>query len=274
MAGNWLEGDYLAVGSDGVLENFGADNSQWVNDPARGGTLWLDGVDDWVDINDVEFSNFHNKTISLWVNIREFPEPYPYIFCFRNVGADPYRIYIRTRGLSTVRVQFIEDYTSDYILVQPNTWHHLAFVLRDTGTDTCTGEFYGDGNLVDQLADRPRHSGGARSVNLGSWNAGSAPFLAASLDEFRVHDYALSAAEVKYLAGVAGGVEPTGSMLVYYDFDEHSGLAAHNSSTYVFDRPLLTAAELYDAEAEGSRTINFRDFTVLAETWLEQQLWP
>ncbi|UCG57701.1 MAG: hypothetical protein JSU70_22905 [Phycisphaerales bacterium] len=280
MAGDWLDGDYLAVGSDGVLENFAGDDSQWVNDPVRGGTLWLDGVDDWVDINDTEFSNFHDKTISLWLKIREFPESDPYIFCFRDEDdvPHPYRIYFRTHGLSSVRVQFIgtasEDYSPDYIGAVPNTWHHLAFVLRDTGTDTCNGEFYADGTLIHEFVDRPRHYGSARSVNLGSWNAGNSPFMPGSFDEFRVYDYALSAAEIKFLAGVAGGVEPTDKMLVYYDFDDVSGLAAHNSSTYVFDRPLLTAAELYGAEAEGSRTVNFMDFAVLAETWLEQQLWP
>jgi len=274
MAGDWLDIDYLAVGSDGVLMDFPDDNSQWVDDPVGGANLRFDGVDDWVDMNDAEFSNFHDKTISLWVNIRDFPEPYPYVFCFRNVGDDPYRIYIRTRGENTVRVQFIEDYTADFDAASPDTWHHLAFVLRDTGTDTCTGEFYGDGVLIDEMPDRPRHSGGARSVNLGSWNAGSSPFIAASMDDFRVYDAALSADNIKYLAGVFGGVAPTADMMLHYKFDEVSGDTAKNSSTYVFNRPLLSAAELYEAEAPGSRAVNFRDFAVLAEMWLQEQLWP
>ena len=281
MSEDWLESDYGAVGNDGVLNNFPNDNSQWVNDLVRGRSLRFDGVDDWVDLNDSDFSNFHDKTISLWVNIREFPEDsIPYIFCFRDDDDEPhpYRIYFRLHGQDNVRMQFVgsaaEDYSEDFDGAYPNTWHHLAFVLRDTGSDTCTGEFYGDGTLIDEMPDRPRHSGGARSVNLGSWNAGNAPFVAASMDDFRVYDAALSADNIKYLAEVPGGVAPTADMMLHYRFDEVSGHTAKNSSTYVFNRPLLSAAELYAAEAPGSRAVNFRDFAVLAEMWLDEQLWP
>jgi len=273
MAGDWLEGDDNGVGGDGVLEDFPNDNSQWMNDPQRGPCLQFDGIDDWVDIEDSEFSNFHNRTISMWVNIREFPEPYPYVFCFQNAGDAPYRIYIRTRGENTVRARFVEDYLPDF-MTGTGVWHHLAFVIRDTNDGKCAGEFYGDGVLIGELPGQPRHSGGAKGVNLGSFNDGSSGFLNAVYDEFRIYNYALSANEIKYLAELAGGVEPTGDMLLYYKFDEVSGLTAKNSSTYVFNRPLLSAAELHEAEAQGSRAVNFRDFAVLAEMWLEKQLWP
>jgi hypothetical protein len=61
MAGDWLIQDFIAVGSDAQLMNFPTDDSQWGGDVLR-----LDGVDDWVDVNDGEFSNFHDKTIAFW----------------------------------------------------------------------------------------------------------------------------------------------------------------------------------------------------------------
>ena len=273
MAGDWLERDYSAVGSDGVLENFPDDNSQWVNDPQRGRCLQFDGVNDWVDLDDSEFSNFHNRTISVWVNIRQFVDPYPYVFCFQNAGDTPYRVYIRTREQNAVRVHFIEEYLPDFV-IETKAWHHLTFVIRDTADGKCTGEFYGDTKLIGQLPGQPRHAGGAKGVNLGSFNDGSSGFLNATYDEFRIYDYALSANEIKYLAGLAGGVVPTGNMLLHYKFDEVSGLTAKNSSTYVFNRPLLSVAELYKAEPQNFRVVNFKDFAILAETWLQEQLWP
>jgi len=273
MMNDWLDADYNAVGNDGILQNFPADNSQWVNDPIRGRSLQFDGVDDWVDIDDSQMSNFHDKTISLWVNIRQFVEPYPYVFCFQNAGDTPYRIYIRTRGENAVRARFVEDQLPEFI-TGTNVWHHLAFVIRDTIDGMCTGEFYGDGDLIGELPGQPRHSGAAKGVNLGSFNDGSSDFLNATYDEFRIYNSALSANEIKYLAGSAGGVEPTDNLLLHYKFDEVSGFTAKNSSTYVFNRPLLSAAELYTDEAQGSRVVNFRDFAVLAEMWLEKQLWP
>jgi hypothetical protein len=38
--------------------------------------------------------------------------------------------------------------------------------------------------------------------------------------------------------------------------------------------PVPSAAELYEAELEGSRSVDLKDFAVLADVWLEQQLWP
>jgi len=35
-----------------------------------------------------------------------------------------------------------------------------------------------------------------------------------------------------------------------------------------------SAANLYDAEAQGSKVVNFKDFAVLADMWLDEQLWP
>jgi hypothetical protein len=276
MAGDWRERDYIGVGSDGVLDvNFPSDNSQWVNDPVRDRCLQFDGINDWVDLDNNQFSNFHNKTISLWVKIREYPATiYRYIFYFANADeTTPYRIYILTRTDGVVRARFIKDYSVDFI-AGTDTWCHLAFVIRDTDDGKCTGEFYGNGFLVDDWEPgQPRHSGGAIGVNLGSENDGSGSFVNAVYDDFRVYDYALSQFEINYLAG-KGGTEPNDMMLLHYKFDEVSGLTAMNSSTYVFYRPLLSAAELYTGEAEGSRVVNFRDFAIFVDSWLEEQLWP
>lgn len=38
--------------------------------------------------------------------------------------------------------------------------------------------------------------------------------------------------------------------------------------------PIESPAELYDGEPQNFRSINFRDLEVLAETWLEERLWP
>jgi hypothetical protein len=268
MASDWLMQDFMAVGSDGQLMNFPTDNSQW-----GGGALRLDGVDDWVDIDDAVMSKFHNRTIAIWVKINAFGDPYPYVFCFQNAGSEPYRIYIRTRGSTGVRARLVADYLPEFPLTT-DTWHHLAFVLRDTDDGKCTGEFYGDGVLVGTLPGQPRHMGEASGVNLGSFSDGDGAFINADYDDFRVYDTALSLDEIKYLADVAGGVAPTGNMLLHFNFDELSGSTANNVSTHVFARPIVSSAELHEAEPEGSRSVNFKDFAILAEMWLGGQLWP
>jgi len=68
------------------------------------------------------------------------------------------------------------------------------------------------------------------------------------IDDVRVYSRALSAAEVAYLA------------------DESPG----DGELYV---PVPPLAEFYDAEPVKSRKINFKDFAILANSWLEEQLW-
>ena len=62
------------------------------------------------------------------------------------------------------------------------------------------------------------------------------------IDDFRIYDYALSQAEIVYTA-----TEGTG----------------------IFDQPLMTPADLHPDDQ-----INFIDFAILADNWLEEQFWP
>jgi len=62
------------------------------------------------------------------------------------------------------------------------------------------------------------------------------------IDDFRIYDYALSQKEIAYVA---------------------------TNGTGVFNLPLLSPLDLTQDDA-----IDFMDFAVLAENWLENQLWP
>jgi hypothetical protein len=276
MATDWLDTDYNGVGRDGVLKG----GASWVNDGERGRCIQLDGTNGWVDLNDSGFSNFRNKTIAFWVKVRDYPTSYPYMFYFSNGDVDnPYRIYFQTYTPATwkVRVRFggnglPNDGYSSVFTAGLNVWSHLAFVLEDTADGKCTGKFYGDGDYYGpDLVGRPRHSGGAVGVNLGSANDGSSGFVNAVFDDFRVYDKALTYDDVQELFN---GGEPDANMLLHYTFNETTGLTAPNSSTYKFYHPLLSDAELYKGEAKGSRVVNSKDFAILADSWLKEQLWP
>jgi len=285
MVADWLDEDYNGVGGDGKLMNFPDNNSQWVAGKSGNG-LNFDGVDDWVDLDDGDFSNFHNKTIAFWVKVKNYPiTPYRYMFYFSDGDQDnPYRIYFMTYtpGTYAVRVRFVDTYSTDFTAGE-GVWSFLAFVLKDAASNKCDGTFYGYNSATAQfytstaIAGKPRHSGAAIGVNLGSENDGGGNDVNAVFDDFRVYDYALSAAEIWYLAhsGTGGGTPPDNTkMLLYYNFNEVSGLTAHNSSTYEYYHPLLSDAELYKGEATGSRVVNLKDFAILADSWLKEQLWP
>jgi len=73
--------------------------------------------------------------------------------------------------------------------------------------------------------------------------------LGGTIDDVRVYNYGLSAAEVAYLA-TDGGQNGVG----------------------IFR--MQSVANLYTGEPPGSGVINLRDFAKLSDVWLEEKLWP
>ena len=81
----------------------------------------------------------------------------------------------------------------------------------------------------------------------GGQNANT--FFIGDLDDVRIYERALSEAEIAYLV------------------DESPG----DGELYV---PVPSAANLSDDEPPLSRSVNLRDFAILSEGWLDEQLWP
>jgi hypothetical protein len=96
-----------------------------------------------------------------------------------------------------------------------------------------------NGVLYDSLTGAESPISGITSFEIGSgWYGGYDGLI----DDFRIYDYALTQPEIAYVA---------------------------TNGTGIFDQTLLTPADL-----NGDNQINFADFAVLAEHWLENQIWP
>ena len=283
MKTEWLKTDYNGVGRNGVLKG----GASWVDDTTgaspRGRCIQLDGIDDWVDLKDDDFSNFRNKTIAFWVKVvGEYPTINRYMFYFSDTREDtptnpnPCRIYFMTFTPAShyVRVRYMAGYSTSYN-AGLDAWTHLAFVVEDTPDGKSQGTFYGDGAPIGVPLAGLRHSGVATGVNIGSTDDGSGSFMNAVFDDFRVYDYNLTGAEVQYLAGQGGTAPDNNRMLLYYDFNEvEPNTVAHNSSSYGCYHPLLSDAELYKGEEPNYKAVDFRDFALVADSWLKEQLWP
>jgi len=70
-----------------------------------------------------------------------------------------------------------------------------------------------------------------------------------TIDDVRVYNYGLSAAEVAYIATDGG----------------HNGIGIFR---------MQSVANLYSEEPLGSGVVNLKDFAKLAGVWLEEKLWP
>jgi len=95
------------------------------------------------------------------------------------------------------------------------------------------------------------------------------------IDDLRIFDYSLSQDEVKYLAfETAQGTEPN-LPFIWYKFDDGSGFVALDSGGGgIIYHKVASKANLVDPEAPYSRSVNFRDYVLLANDWLKEPTWP
>jgi len=115
-------------------------------------------------------------------------------------------------------------------------WNHWAFT-KDAVAGTM--QIFLNGVPYDSRSGADSPIAGITSFEIGSGWYGRYDGL---IDDFRIYDYALSQAEVAYIA---------------------------TNGTGIFDLPLLSPADLYTDDR-----IEFHDFALLANEWLDNQLWP
>jgi hypothetical protein len=139
------------------------------------------------------------------------------------------------------------DYTaeSDKDAVERDEWVHVA------GTyDGNSVKAYVNGELVDENNDAnsnvmPFLSQDTNDLAIGNKPEATDNPFKGIIDDVRVYDRALTAAEIGYLASDGTGI--------------------------IVERSI---ANLIDGEAPGERSVNFRDFAILADEWLKREFWP
>lgn len=131
--------------------------------------------------------------------------------------------------------------------VNDDAWHHVAGIRRGGQL-----EIYVDGVLNGttalpagyNLAGTSQHNAYV-GVITDNRDASLIKYYVGLIDDVRIYNYALSGNEVLSVAGLG--------------------------DLYV---PLTSPANISDEEPVNSKKINFRDFAVLADDWLEKLVWP
>ncbi len=105
------------------------------------------------------------------------------------------------------------------------------------------------------------------------------------IDDFRIYDYSLTQSEIQWLAyETAQGTDPTDANLyAHYKFDDGSGLTALDDAGdmlnywHVPSQANITGDNVdpnWPTEAKYRRFVNMRDFSLLANDWLVDMLFP
>ncbi len=198
-----------------------------------GGCLDFDGTFAVSMPNDVFTDIYGEVTISVWVHTDVNVNP-------NTLGRAEFGAGPTDLSQPWDRLAWAQEEPEHYV----GRWNHYAFV-KDANNGVM--RIYHNGLLVAQNTDafQPMNGADAGQSIIGSEAGGGSGYYKGKMDDFRIYDYALSHAEILYLAAGSG------------------------NELY---QPLQPVLSPVDPDEDGKITL--RDFAALAELWLKESLWP
>jgi len=276
MVNDWLDGDYTVYATapgpamaqwefeNNVNDGIGGKHGTTRGNPTyaagkSGQAINLDG-DDYVDLGNPTELDFGivDWSICAWVKTSMTGTDDSNKGVIYAKGADRadgirYALYVNESRTVQGSITLVTDDDVDKrqaissVSVSDGQWHHIVGQRNGDTINT-----YIDG-VLDGTADLPADynlSGTSQhnayiGVVTNNETASPEKFLIGSVDDLRIYDYALSMSEIINVMG--------------------------QSELYV---PLTSPANISDEEPANSKTVNFRDFAILTDEWLQELIWP
>ena len=208
--------DSSRFGNDGLL--FGATP---VAGGVSGGAMRFDGVDDYIRVPRDMSLEPAELTVAAWLRVNEFPADFALLVHKRNTSFhnnEAYDFQVWNDGtLRAVLANGAQTRLDSSIPIGAKKWRHVAMVFAQPEL-----KLYVDGALVGTKPHPyPLLHNPDSDLLIGGTDHALYPmglFLNCDLDELRIYNAPLSAAEIAGLAGAAAA-EP-GHLLLHYSFDK------------------------------------------------------
>ncbi len=184
-------------------------------------------------------------TLSSWVKMMEY-EPWG---CFVTKGEYAWKLQLLHVSSAVHFATHLYGYIT-YNALEAGRWYHVA-AFYDADWDYV--EIYLNGRLEAAVWGWPEeYYWDEANVLIGArhtpyWVPEYEHYFTGHLDDIRIYNRPLNETEIKYLA-------TDGAPTWYY--------------------PIVSPAEIYEEEPRGQRIVDFKDFALLAEGWLDYELWP
>ncbi len=283
MANTWLFTDgYTKIATKRPGTLYG--NPTWVTAGYTGNALQFDGVDDFVNVPDPCLTGAAAMSITCWVKPTAAND-WTAMVCSREsvgCGDDGSEIglygkaYGGPDGLGYDWSCGTEEWQYDAGLADPVTgqWTFCALAVDTTGASLYMRQ--SGGALQIGTRNAVAHSvqkNFAKKFWIGMSKQNEGYFIGV-IDDVRIYDYALTQTQVTNMSAAVPS-DPNPWPVYWYKFEEGSGTTAADSGYGAnIYRAVDSPANLTDPEAQGSRKVNFMDFAIIADNWLEQIYWP
>jgi hypothetical protein len=271
---DWLQGDYTIFATtpqpafswwkfdNNANDSAGSINGTPVGNPTyvagnSGQAISLDG-DDYIDFGNPSQLDFATGdwSVSAWIKTTMTgtgDENKGTIFAKGGDQTDGirYTLAVSENTMGTVTLTTDDNDAKRQAIststVNDDAWHHVTGVRDGT-----TLQIYVDGTLEGtatapdgyDLSGASQHNAYVGVITDNRDSSLIKPFVGL-IDDVRIYDYALSMTEIMDVMGL--------------------------SELYV---PLTSQANISDEEPVNSKKVNFKDFAVLADQWLQELVWP
>jgi hypothetical protein len=170
----------------------------------------FNGVTSYVDMGTTFSSsllrNLTSSTFAVWVNYAVTANQWGRVFDFGLANSSAFA-FMTHRGNDSIpefriRTTTLTERTVAGPWAPSAGWHHLAVVIDASGLSPVMA-FYVDGEVGESNRPGivPKDMGVTTNNWLGRSQRTADPYLNAAIDEFRIYNRALTAAEIRYLAG-------------------------------------------------------------------------
>jgi len=274
MFNDWLQSDYTVSATTPQppvswwkLDNNASDSTGANPGAARGNPTYVTGKSGWaisldgddcVDLGNPPSLDFSTGdwTISAWIKTTQSGTGDENKGSIYAKGGDQTDGIRYTLGIGEITSGLITLTTDDNVtkaqatgstLVNDDMWHHVAGIRKGTqllvyvdgvsdGTGTVPAGY--------DLSGTAQHNAYIGTIT-DNRDGTLFKYFVGLIDDVQIYDYALSDTDILSVAGLAE---------MYY--------------------PVTSPANISDDEPVNSRSVNFRDFAILADEWLKKLVWP
>jgi len=295
MSEDWMkiDGDVSTKNSPAALSQFAGGDSHWDPNGYIGGAIEVNNIEgDKLDVSDPRLEGLTNMTITDWVKGNGAQQKYCALVASREAPGGASELMVDNG--SGVSYGWNGDFWSwkSNLSITDQTWTFIALAVDPNQAtiyvhpDPCAPT---NGVMASATNVKPHEKLIHYFTNfrIGRSNPDNKQFKGL-MDDVRIYDWTLDEPNMERLVHQTG--EPNAWPVYWYKFDETSGLEAADSGygTQIYSENVLPTNMVgKDPNASADPNlgsgifdpnnmdiINFRDYRMMADHWLEQHQWP